>query len=39
VSLVHYNTLAEVGRFAGVLAEVVAQLRSTQGQHARVSTA
>jgi selenocysteine lyase/cysteine desulfurase len=30
VSLVHYNTLAEVARFSDVLAEIVAHLRATR---------
>jgi selenocysteine lyase/cysteine desulfurase len=39
VSLVHYNTPAEVTRFGDVLAEVVAQLRTTRRHDAHAPTA
>jgi selenocysteine lyase/cysteine desulfurase len=39
VSLVHYNTLAEVQRFRDVLSDLVSHLRSTRREGAGISTA
>jgi selenocysteine lyase/cysteine desulfurase len=39
VSLVHYNTVAEVARFRDVLTEAVVALRPTRRQDAGVPTA